>query len=271
MDFYLYLCKMKMKYLIMMKRLCFLSLMLCLLCVACEKDDIIYITVNYPITDKYTNLDVSSAFDVVVCDTVSEARVTVKGGQHKNVIFKVENGTLKIGFKSGLFNWFHGSGKVLLPRNSELCDVELSGASSFRGDVQGDEVDVEVSGASNFYGNVTGSEVSIDFSGASDFKGNINADKIEMEISGSSKISGAGSCTEILDAEVSGSSTVDAFGLECRRVTAKVSGSSKVKISCCESITGSISGSSDLYYKALPGCNPVVNCSTSGGSEVHRD
>ena len=113
--------------------------------------------------------------------------------------------------------------------------------------------------------------MNIDLSGASDFKGNINADKIDLEISGSSSVKSAGICTELLDAEVSGSSTVDAFGLECRRVTAKVSGSSDVKISCCESITGSLSGSSDLYYKTLPGCNPVVNCSTSGGSKVHRE
>jgi hypothetical protein len=112
--------------------------------------------------------------------------------------------------------------------------------------------------------------VNIDLSGSSDFKGNIDADKIEMEISGSSKVSGFGSCNELLDMEISGSSDVDAYGLECRRVAAKVSGSSKVKISSCESIMGSLSGSSDLYYKALPGCNPVVNCSTSGGSEVHQ-
>jgi hypothetical protein len=216
-------------------------------------------------------LDVSNAFDVVVCDTINEAKVTVRGGEHKNVIFKVEDGTLKIGFKNGLFHWYHGTAKVLLPRNIELCDVELSGASSFHGNLQGDDVEVDLSGASKFYGNVMGSEVNIDLSGASDFIGNIDADNIDLEISGSSSVKSAGICTELLDAEVSGSSTVDAFGLECRRVTAKVSGSSDVKISCCESITGSLSGSSDLYYKALPGCNPVVNCSTSGGSNVHRE
>ena len=254
-----------------MKRLYFIPLMLCFVCMACEKEYSDHITVGYPVPAQYTALDVSSAFEVVVCDTISEAKVTVKGGEHKNVIFKVEDGTLKIGFKNRLFNWYHGSAKVLLPRNSTLCDVELSGASSFHGNLQGDEVEVDLSGASNFYGNVMGSEVKIDLSGASDFKGNINADKIDLEISGSSSVKSAGICTEQLDAEVSGSSTVDAFGLECRRVTAKVSGSSDVKISCCESITGSLSGSSDLYYKALPSCNLVENCSTSGGSKVHRE
>ena len=253
-----------------MKKITFMLLVLCGLCTACEKNKE-GITVSYPVTDNYTALDVHSAFDVVVCDTISTAMVIVRGGEHKNVIFKVEDGTRKIGFKSSLFNWFHGSGKVLLPRNSALCDVELSGASSFRGDLQGDEVEVDLSGASNFYGNVTGTEVNIDLSGASDFKGNIYADKMELEISGSSSVKSAGICTGQLDAEVSGSSNVDAFGLECRRVKAMVSGSSEVKISCCESITGSLSGSSDLYYKALPGCNPMVNCNTSGGSKVHAE
>ena len=139
-----------------MKKITFMLLVLCGLCTACEKDNS-SITVNYPVTDNYTALDVSNAFDVVVCDTISEAKVTVRGGEHKNVIFKVEDGTLKIGFKNGLFHWNHGTAKVLLPYNSKLCDVELSAASRFRGNWQGDEGDVELSGASDFYGNVTGS------------------------------------------------------------------------------------------------------------------
>lgn len=253
-----------------MKKITFMLLVLCGLCMACEKDNS-SITVNYPVTDKYTALDVSNAFDVVVCDTISEAKVTVRGGEHKNVIFKVEDGTLKIGFKNGLFHWNHGTAKVLLPYNSKLCNVELSGASSFRGNLQGDEVDVDLSGASDFYGNVMGSKVSFDLSGASDFQGNIESDRIDMEISGSSKVSGSGICTEQLDMEISGSSNLDAFGLECRKVTGKLSGSSDARISCCESLTVAVSGSSDLYYKAPHGCSPVVNCSTSGGSEVHAE
>ena len=125
--------------------------------------------------------------------------------------------------------------------------------------------------ASNFYGNVTGSKVSLDLSGASNFQGNIESDRIDMEISGSSKVSGSGICTEQLDMEISGSSNLDAFGLECRKVTGKLSGSSDARISCCESLTVAVSGSSDLYYKAPHGCSPVVNCSTSGGSEVHAE
>ena len=253
-----------------MKKITFMLLVLCGLCTACEKNKE-GITVSYPVTDNYTALDVHSAFDVVVCATISTAMVTVRGGEHKNVIFRVEDGTLKIGFKSSLFNWFHGSGKVLLPRNSALCDVELSGASSFRGDLQGDEVEVDASGSSNFYGNVTGSKVSFDLSGASDFQGNIESDRIDMEISGSSKVSGSGICTEQLDMGISGSSNLDAFGLECRKVTGKLSGSSDARISCCESLTVAVSGSSDLYYKAPHGCSPVVNCGTSGGSEVHAE
>lgn len=251
-----------------MKKISLLLLLSGLLFVSCERDSDM-ITVGYPITENYTDLDVSHAFDVMVCDTISEARVTVRGGEHKNVVFKVVDGTLRIGYKSGLFNWFHGSGKVLLPRNSTLCDVELSGASSFRGDLQGDKVELDLSGASDFYGNLLASKVSMDLSGSSKYSGNVDADKIEMEISGSSSVTGSGSCTGQLDMEVSGSSDLDAYGLECRMVSGKVSGSSNVKISCCESLTVSVSGASDLYYKTLPGCQPVVNCNTSGSSEVH--
>lgn len=252
-----------------MKKTGLMLFALCLMFAACEKDDSNLITVSYPVTENYTDLEVSHAFDVVVCDTISEAKVSVRGGEHKNVIFKVEKGTLKIGFKSSLFNWYHGTARVMLPRNSALCGVELSGASSFRGDLQGDKIELDVSGASDFFGNLLSSEVEIDLSGASSFVGDINSENIELEISGSSTVKSAGSCSGRLDMEVSGSSDVDAFGLECRSVVAKLSGSSDAKISCCESLTGTVSGSSDLYYKVLPGCQPVVNCSTSGGSEVH--
>ena len=252
-----------------MKKTGLMLFALCMMFAACQKDDSNAIVVSYPVTDNYTALDVSNAFDVVVCDTVSEAKVTVRGGEHRNVIFKVEKGTLKIGFKSGLFNWHHGPAKVLLPRNSALCEVELSGASSFRGNLQGDKIELDVSGASDFFGDLLGSEVNIDLSGASSYAGEIDADDVELEISGSSVVKSVGSCTGQLEMEVSGSSDVDAFGLECRSVTAKLSGSSSARISCCESLTGTISGSSDLYYKVLPGCNPVVNCNTSGSSEVH--
>jgi hypothetical protein len=113
--------------------------------------------------------------------------------------------------------------------------------------------------------------VSIDLSGSSDLSGEINADEIEMDLSGSSTVKGSGSCNGLLDMDISGSSEVNAYGLECRAAKVEVSGSSTVMISCCESIKGDLSGASDLYYKAIPGCNPRVNCSTSGGSEVHAE
>jgi cytoskeletal protein CcmA (bactofilin family) len=245
--------------------------MLCLLCVACERDFSDSITVGYPIAERYTALDVSDAFEVVMCDTVSEAMVSVKGGEHRNLILKVEKGTLRVGFKSSLFNWYHGAARVLLPVNSELCDVELSGASTFHGNLRGDKVEVDLSGASDFYGNIQGREVSIDLSGSSDLSGEINADEIEMDLSGSSTVKGSGSCNGLIDMDISGSSEVNAYGLECRAAKVEVSGSSTVMISCCENIRGELSGASDLYYKAIPGCIPRVNCSTSGGSEVHAE
>lgn len=252
-------------------RVCLILPLLCTVCAACDKNSGL-LTANYPVNDAYTDLEVHDAFEVVVCDTVTEAIVTVRENEHKNVIVKVENGTLKIGFESGLFNWFHGStNKVLLPRNAQLCDVELHGASSFRGDLQGEEVELDISGASDFYGNILATEVSIDLSGSSDFEGNVDADNIDFEISGSSRASSSGSCSGQMDMSISGSSKLNAYGLQCRAVTGTVSGSSKAYISCCENLTVSVSGSSDLYYRIPSGCSPVVNCSTSGSSGIHAE
>jgi hypothetical protein len=237
---------------------------------ACEKDNS-SITVNYPVTDNYTALDVSNAFDVVVCDTISEAKVTVRGGEHKNVIFKVEDGTLKIGFKNGLFHWNHGTAKVLLPYNSKLCDVELSGASNFRGNLQGDEVDVDLSGASDFYCEIDADEVNIDISGASDFFGDIWADEIDMALSGSSTIKGNVEALD-LNLEMSGASDATFEGY-VGTLKINLTGASNIKKTInemrygfeCDQCEGSMSGSSDAYIH----CDGTIKVNLSGSSELH--
>jgi hypothetical protein len=185
---------------------------------------------------------------------------------------------------------FHSrGGKVLLPRNERLCEVELSGASSFTGDLKGDEVELDLSGASDFYGSlqgitkveldlsgasnymgaIQGSEVSLDLSGSSDIEGSIDADNIEVDAVGSSTVKVTGSCLNYVDLDLSGSSDFLAPAMECRNVQGEMSGSSDAEFLVCESLRVNLSGSSSIVYGIPVGCNPTVRCSTSGSSSVN--
>lgn len=250
-----------------MKRIGLMLFALCMLFLACGNENDTY-TMEYPIVGEYTKLDVSSAFDVVVCDTVTNAVVTIADRLQKYVVVNVENGVLTIKLRPNLA--IHSrNGKVLLPRNEKLCEVELSGASSFMGDLKGDKVELDLSGASNFEGTIQGKEVSIDLSGASDIEGSIDADNIELEANGSSTVKATGSCLGELDLDLSGSSDLLAPQMECRIVKGEMSGSSDAEFLVCESLQVSLSGSSNIVYGIPSGCTPTVRCSTSGSSSVN--
>ena len=254
---------------------------------ACEKEGN-DITMKYPVLGDYTKLDVSGAFDVVVCDTVTEAVVTTSERLQRYVVVKVEDGVLTIKYRPNLT--FHSrGGKVLLPRNERLCEVELSGASSFTGDLKGGKLELDLSGASDFYGSlqatneveldlsgssnfegaIQGSEVSLDLSGSSDIEGSIDADNIEVDAVGSSTVKVTGSCLSYVDLDLSGSSDFLAPEMECRNVQGEMSGSSDAEFLVCESLRVNLSGSSSIVYVIPVGCNPTVRCSTSGSSSVN--
>lgn len=268
-----------------MKRTGLMLFALCMLCAACNKENDYY-TMGYVIAGDYTKLDVSSAFDVVVCDTVTQAMVTTSNRMQRYVVVKVEDGILTIKLRPNLLLSRRG-GKVLLPLNEKLCEVELSGASTFRGNLKGDKIEVdlsgasdflgsvqgtdielELSGASNFGGTLQGSNIDMDLSGASDMAGSIDADNIKLEASGASTVKATGSCLDYLDLDLSGSSDFISPDMECRNVKGEMSGSSDAEFLVCENLQVSLSGSSSIVYGIPAGCRPLVNCPTSGSSSV---
>ena len=225
-------------------------------------------TMNYSINGTYTKLDVSHAFDVTVSDEVTEAVVTVPEDLHSKLKLKVKDGTLYIGFTS---NWIVTSGEcsVILPRNLQLKDLELSGASTFHGDLQGLSSDIEISGASEFYGNVLAADVDFEVSGASKADCMVSADKVDLDLSGASDIVFRGACTGTMDIDVSGSSDLHASQFDTDAVTGSLSGSSDADVTVCSRIAVSVSGSSRLTYGAAsPACNVTFACTTSGASTI---
>lgn len=250
-----------------MKQL-FSILVACVLFVSCALDGGEPITKGFPINGNYTALEVSHAFDVTVSDQVTDVQVTVGEKAMDNVKVEVKDGTLYIGGK----HWwtvFRGTAKAVIPANATLNKLNLSGASSFTGDLAGSDVDVEISGSSDLFGNINGTEVDFEIDGASSYKGIVVAEKIDIDISGASNATISGNCQTTTDIEISGSSDLHAEALSSYNVTGSLSGSSGADVTCCNNLTVNVSGSSLLTYaKSSDDCSLTVNCSTSGSSSV---
>lgn len=226
------------------------------------------VTKDYPVVGNYTKIAVSHAFDVTVSDDVTDAVVTMPEDLHGKLKLETKGGTLYIGFNSRVIG-LSSECKVILPANPQVKDIDLSGASSFRGDLQGTSSEVELSGSSDFYGNITAQKVEIDLSGSSEMWCTVDADKIEIELSGASDANINGTCTGTMDIDVSGSSNLKAAGLNTDAVKGELSGSSDADVTVCSRIAVKVSGASDLTYGlSSPECRPEYRCTTSGSSNV---
>ena len=213
----------------------------------CTKDWGTPVTKNYPINGAYTKLDVSNAFDVTVSDQVPDVVVTVGELAHDRVVVKVVDGELQIGFKPNTN--YSGKAKAVIPA-AVLRKLDLSGASSFTGDLRGDDVDIELSGASTYRGTVEATELDIDLSGASD-----------------AILSGV--CQTKMGIDLSGASTLKVANLSAMSVFGEMSGASDADVTVCSDLNVELSGASTLTYgTSSEDCHPVVNCSTSGASTV---
>ena len=213
----------------------------------CTKDWGTPATKNYPINGAYTKLDVSNAFDVTVSYQVPDVVVTVGELAHDRVVVKVVDGELQIGFKPNTN--YSGKAKAVIPA-AVLRKLDLSGASSFTGDLRGDDVDIELSGASTYRGTVEATELDIDLSGASD-----------------AILSGV--CQTKMGIDLSGASTLKVANLSAMSVFGEMSGASDADVTVCSDLNVELSGASTLTYgTSSEDCHPNVNCSTSGASTV---
>ena len=224
-------------------------LSLCVLFLGCTREyGGVPTTKNYSINGSYTGLDVSNAFQVTVSDEVTDVVVTVGEMAHDRVIVKVTDGELHIGFKPN--TRYNGKATAVIPANANLRDLDLSGASTFVGDLSGHDVD-------------------IDLSGASTFRGNVDADEIDIDLSGASNAFINGRCQNKMEIDLSGASTLKAANLNAQSVSGHMSGASFADVTVCSSLNVELSGASTLTYGTISDdCHPNVNCPSSGSSTV---
>lgn len=234
--------------------ICITTVVLTVLC-GCSKTDGDPITKEFSINNTYTELNVSHAFNVTVSDEVTQVTVTAGDRIMPKVIVEEKNGKLTIRLKN--LTVANGSLTALIPYNSNLKDVDLSGASEFHSQhpIAAQSVSIDLSGASRFYGKIeAATKLDLDLSGASDATLTGTAGTLDLELSGASNI---------MQTIVG-----NKYGLSCNNCEGDMSGASTAYIHCDGTIAVSLSGASTIHYT---GNASTSGCSLSGSSNVIHD
>jgi len=145
---------------------------------------------------------------------------------------EVKNGVLKIWYANEGWRWANGNKKLKAYVSIKILDkLSASGASDVLvdGTISGDRLDINLSGASDFKGAVKLNELNIDQSGASDITIRGSVGKLTIEASGASDTKG--------------------YDLVTDNCTAHASGASDIKISVNKELNVHASGASSIYYR----------------------
>jgi hypothetical protein len=192
------------------------------------------VTREEPITD-FDKVDVSHAFHVDISqgDTFSViVRVDDNLVEHLQVVKRGE--TLKIGLEPGLTPSVQDAtmeAEVTMP---ELVGLELSGA-----------VHATITGFKSM------EALDVNLSGASDLRGDIEAGDAAFDASGASRVTLNGSAGDV-SVEGSGASHIDLSDFAVADADVKVSGASTATVNPSGTLDVDASGASDVYYLGNP-------------------
>jgi hypothetical protein len=195
----------------------------------------------------FTRIKISNAFKVIITQSETES-IAISAAEEKykeEIKTEIENGTLKIYYGGGT-NW-KGRDRKLKAYVSfkNLSHLEVLGAS-----------DVAV------VGKITTTGITINVSGASTFKGDVSADNLEIKMSGASKGSFSGN-SEMLNVDCSGATDLNAYNLKAVRCNAEVSGASNIDIFVSGELNATASGASRIRYKGNPQVSNVKKSGVS--------
>jgi hypothetical protein len=111
--------------------------------------------------------------------------------------------------------------------------------------------------------------VNIELSGASTYRGTIEATELNIDLSGASDAIINGVCQTNMEIDLSGASTLKAADLSAMSVYGEMSGASDADVTVCTALNVQLSGASTLTYgTSSEECHPNINCPASGSSDV---
>jgi hypothetical protein len=188
------------------------------------------------LTGSFTSIKISGGIDLFLSQSETPSiAVSASEAKFRDAIkIEVVNGVLKIYYDENnwgnLKNWKNKKLRAYVSFK-DLEMLQASGAS-----------DVQVAGV------ITVPDLQLNLGGASDFKGAVKVTDLKMELSGASDVKISGIATTV-NISSSGASDVSGFDLTADFCTARASGASDINITVNKELTASASGASDISYK----------------------
>ncbi len=229
-------------------------------------------TREYPLQG-FKEVQVSSAIEF---DITRAADFSVKATGDEKLIdrlkIKVEDERLIVGLESGFSQFSLGRSEdtakvtVTMP---ELRALAASGASSgtVRGFKSADDFELQLSGASHTKLDMETGKTAVAISGAGALKGQLKAQATRLKLSGASRcrLSGAGGDLVL---HASGASQADLSEFKTANADVGLSGASRAGVNVDGRLDAGLSGASDLEYtgNVTPG-----KTGTTGASRLHAN
>lgn len=183
----------------------------------------------------FNKVKISGALAVYISQGKEQAvAISSEGGKYNNKIkTEVINGTLKIYVDGGTWNnWNWGNKEIKAYITvTEIYGLDVGGASAVK---LTDPVKTD--------------NISLDISGASSIKGEINAASISFDLSGASVAEITGTTTS-LSVESSGASSFRGYELTCDKCKAHASGASGIGVYVNKELVAEATGASTIGYK----------------------
>lgn len=201
--------------------------------------------------EPFDAIEISHAFDVKVTrgDTC-QVTVRVNESLKKHLQVEVRKGTLVVGMEhSFTFGDFEGEVDIVMPA---LTRVDLSGACD--GEMAGEW---------------TAETFSVNLSGASSWKGQIQTGRGRFELSGASSLELSGGA-DTLELDGSGASDFDLGHFPAGRLDVELSGASKARVEAREKLDADLSGASSLRYSGDPVLGTVETSGASSVGRAKR-
>ena len=227
------------------------------------------VTETYPIKSNYTAISVTNMIEVVLLDAPKNSiRVETDERLMPYLQIVVKNGVLHLSFDDQ-------REVERLRRSRDMEDTRVfisargvdtftaSGMVEFESDMplKASTITISASGMSSIdFERVECKTFSLSISGKTEVDVQLQADKCDLSVSGMSEVDLEGR-TDRLSLRLSGMSEVSLDELHARTAEVYVSGMSEAEVNASESITGGVSGMSDLTTFG----SANVNVSTSGG------
>lgn len=183
----------------------------------------------------FDGVEVSGAIDLYISQGTEEAIAVSSSSSEmlSRVRTEIRGSTLRIFFDSKGMNWKSWGNYKLKAYVTfkKITHVEASGACNVK------VTDV-----------LKGSDLQIEMSGASDFKGAVSVSNLKVDMSGASKVSLSGTAAKA-DIEANGASDFRGYDLNADNCKLDASGASVVRITVLQELHAQASGGSSVYYK----------------------